>query len=118
MKRGSALKWIELLQSGNYKFNDGSSLRWADNTFDGLGVLEDFVSNGDWKLLSHAGCYANRDGSIGFLSKYVKEKCKIKTDIFPRLLASSNVLYYYDNLNDIDNLHIFCGWVEMNYEEL
>lgn len=82
MKLGSANKWIELLKSGNYAFNDCSSLKWMDNTFCPVGVLEDFVTPGQWKDTDHfIGFCTNADGSMGYPSKSTRDKCKLKTNL-------------------------------------
>ena len=81
MKLGSANKWIELLKSGNYGFNDCSCLRFTDGSFCPVGVLEDFVTpTGQWKDNIY-GFSVNADGSMGYPSKNTRDKCKLKTNL-------------------------------------
>jgi hypothetical protein len=47
MKRGTALKWIEQIQSKEYSIGTGQ-LRY-ENDFDPLGVLCDFLDPHGWK---------------------------------------------------------------------
>jgi hypothetical protein len=102
---GSSKKWTELLRSGDYVINDGCGLRWADNTFSPVGVLEDFITK-TWKNdAPHSGCYSNKEGNTLIASKECLRKVKAKT-----------------NLEAVDDLapsvdHI-CRFIETNYETL
>jgi hypothetical protein len=81
MNRGSALKWADLIEDENYNINEcGGCFKDADGNFDYIGILVDFVNDGQWKntgLVFHV----TPDGACATLPDNVKKKCKIKTDL-------------------------------------
>lgn len=104
MNLGSSKKWVELLQSGAYTLNDGYGLRWSDNSFSAVGVLEDFITK-TWTTSTYHG-YANVDGSVLLASKECLRRVKAKT-----------------NLEEVDDLtgygiNAVCHFIETEYELL
>lgn len=106
MNKGSALKWIELLESGKYKLGTGA-LRSNGDEFCALGVLCDFIDNSKWSEIPLVGCYS-WDGFIAIIPEEVKEKCKMKT--YCHEVSNLN-----DNVRDFTKVAKF---IRENYERL
>lgn len=107
MNRGTALKWIDLLESGKYKHGTGA-LRDSDNCFCVLGVLADFLDNTKWK---HSIFDSYLWGSSGLmLDTQTLRSVKIKSlETLEELIA----------LNDLSTDYApAVQWLKENYERL
>lgn len=90
MNKGSAFKWIALIQSGDYHLNDGHYLKWTPipwisvqfPTYTPCGILEEFIQQGINELDWSGIWFLNKEKSSPFrVSKDTIVKCKAKTDL-------------------------------------
>jgi hypothetical protein len=107
MNRGTALKWIERLESGEYKHGK-CGLRDHDDHFCALGVLLDFLDKEAWVQSDlHGYTWA---GSPLVMSKDAMKRCKIKSEEEVLKLAELS-----DSSNDFNAV---IEWLKENYESL
>ena len=76
MKRGSALKWIELIKNGNPSFN--LACLGAETDLDPFGILCDFIHNGNYVVNKETG--VREYGGQGFFpDKETQKRCHMKS---------------------------------------
>lgn len=90
MNKGSAAKWMELIQSGHYHLGDGwglksTAINWRviPIQYSPAGILEEFLQSEllvlDWSETQ----YMNREGTSSFrISKDTQKRLRAKTDLF------------------------------------
>ena len=89
MNKGSALKWAELIESGQFRLNEGWSLKedllstqGGGTTHSPCGVLEDFIQQGMTRAWNgEAHWYVSRDGYALTVSADTRKRVKAKTNL-------------------------------------
>ncbi len=107
MNRGIALKWIRLLESGDYKFGKGA-LRDSDDCFCAVGVLLDFLDKSEWRQDNLHGF--NWRGYCAIMPTDMATKCKIK--------SVGNMKAIYDLNDDSTSYQPIIDYLKINYSEI